>query len=223
MQGRKEKISFHQKLKGEQRELVGSVIFLERFELTEIWCVLLWSWPQLLGSCSPSPGLYAQELSCCLFVYALLPRRIALCGGCLHLLNFLSAALLYLSGTRVKVKCRLGCAPPHSHCPQESQSRSWRQPEGAGSSPLFFPLWSALCFGTPVNEPARVVVPHKRELRCEACRPEERSRALGCPPKPITAWQLRFNETDRPTSRRAERQPSRWAWMWAASKAATYV
>lgn len=36
MQGRKEKISFHQKLKGEQRELVGSVIFLERFELTEI-------------------------------------------------------------------------------------------------------------------------------------------------------------------------------------------
>lgn len=38
------------------------------------------------------------------FVSALAPRRIALCSGYLHLLSFLTIALLYLVGARVKVK-----------------------------------------------------------------------------------------------------------------------
>lgn len=63
---------------------------------------------------------------------------------------------------------------------------------------------------------------HKLELCWEPCLPGER-RALGCPPKPITAWQLRFSEMDQPTSWWAECQPNRWVWIWAASKAHTYV
>ena len=38
------------------------------------------------------------------FVYALTPCRIALHSGYLHLLSFLTIALLYLIGARVKVK-----------------------------------------------------------------------------------------------------------------------
>lgn len=108
---RRGKISFNQKCKREQCEQHGRTIFLKGSEL---------NWRP--DACCPGlhPGSWANTVPhqvctwvkgaafCRPFVYALMPCRIALCSGYLHLLSFLTIVLLYLVGARVKVKWWFG-------------------------------------------------------------------------------------------------------------------
>lgn len=105
-----------------------------------------------------------------------MPHKIVLYNSNLHLLSFLTIALLYLLGARVEVKWWLASAqlqdhcPPHNRCHRVGLDRSLKQQSALLFSFLFETLFALACVSMSVamwrstQTPARLASLKKAEF-----------------------------------------------------------